>query len=136
MGIVLVDICSEDKFFHKEISDFDKNFSKNFYLFVLVIRRKSKYSSVKYKVTIMFSASVTIYFHFNCYWSIAYRQYLHFFPLFESCYLLGIELLHHYIMSMKPLQTYIISAIKVLSSSKKRADEITVYKFIRVPVNH
>ena len=39
--------------------------------------------------------------------------------------------LSHNDISMETLQTSIIIAIKVIRSSKKRADELTVYKFVK-----
>ena len=39
--------------------------------------------------------------------------------------------LNYYIISMETLQASILSAIKAIRSSKKRADELTIYKFIK-----
>ena len=39
--------------------------------------------------------------------------------------------LNHNYVSMEILETSIINAIKAISSSKKRADELTVYKFVK-----
>ena len=39
--------------------------------------------------------------------------------------------LSHNDISMKTLQTSIVNAIKAIRSSKKRADELTVYKFVK-----
>ena len=39
--------------------------------------------------------------------------------------------LNHSNISMEILQTYIVNAIKAIGSSKKRADELTVYTFVK-----
>ena len=39
--------------------------------------------------------------------------------------------LSHNNISMETLQTSIVNAIKAIRSSKKRADELTVYKFVK-----
>ena len=39
--------------------------------------------------------------------------------------------LNYYIISMETLQAFILSAIKAIRSSKKRADELTIHKFIK-----
>ena len=39
--------------------------------------------------------------------------------------------LSHNDISMETLQTAIVNAIKAIRSSKKRADELTVYKFVK-----
>ena len=39
--------------------------------------------------------------------------------------------LSHNDISMETLQTSIVNAIKAIRSSKKRADELTVYKFVQ-----
>ena len=46
--------------------------------------------------------------------------------------------LSHNDISMETLQTSIVNAIKAIRSSKKRADELTVYKFVKkgTPFNY
>ena len=41
------------------------------------------------------------------------------------------DALSHNDISMETLQTCIVNAIKAIRSSKKRADELTVYKFVK-----
>ena len=41
------------------------------------------------------------------------------------------DVLSHNDISMETLQTSIVNAIKAIGSSKKRADELTVYKLVK-----
>ena len=43
--------------------------------------------------------------------------------------------LSHNNISMETLQTSIVNAIKAIRSSKKRANELTVYKFVKKELN-
>ena len=119
---MLEEICGEDWFFYKEISDY---LSQNFYLFVLIIRSKSKYSSWNREWSCYHVFGIT-----DCSLSLQlllkYRvsTNITLFPLLGSHYLLRIELLNYLHGN---LQASILSAIKAIRSSKKRAYELTIY---------